>query len=116
MPWMFKDMNDLLENKFQGNENMKDYNSKICMNFLTMSYLSALEKLKDKICAFTARLKLMNELSHDSKHVKSQPHVCSGQMVAAQIKTLNHTNAENLKIQMKQCLNEFYSAETLMKR
>ena len=34
MSWVFKDVNKLLENKFQGNENMKDCNSKICKKFL----------------------------------------------------------------------------------
>ena len=47
-PWASKDMDCLLENKFQGNDKVKDYNSKICNNRLTMCHLSVPEKLKDK--------------------------------------------------------------------
>ena len=68
-------MDDLLENNFQENENMKDCNIKICKNHLATCHMSVPEKLKDKRDVIAAHRELMQEHSHDLKHIEVQPHV-----------------------------------------
>ena len=59
MPWVFKEMENLLEIKCQGNENMENHDSKILKNHLTMYYLSVQDKLKDKRAVVAAHRELM---------------------------------------------------------
>ena len=49
---------------------MKDCNSKMFKNFLTMYYLSAPDKLEDKRSAIAAHRVFMKELSHEPNHAK----------------------------------------------
>ena len=56
---------------------MKDCKSKIFKNYLTMCHLSVQEKLKEKRAAISAHREFIKEPSHDLKHVKVQPCVCS---------------------------------------
>ena len=101
MPWVFKDVENLLEHKFQGNENMKDCNSKIFKNYLTIHHMSVPETLKGKLAAVFTHRELVKEWSHGLKHVKVRPHVYSGCKLAAQVMTSDHTNVKNSKIHTK---------------
>ena len=85
MPWVLKDMNYLLENKFQGNESMKECNTKICMNYITTLHLNVLDKLREKRTAATVRQALMKEWQHDLKCTKVQHHSYSGNKLVAQV-------------------------------
>ena len=78
IPWVLKEMDNLLENKFKVKENMKDCNRIFFNNCLRMHYLFSSEKLKDKRDTIAAHLQLTKERSHDLKHLKVQPRVFSG--------------------------------------
>ena len=95
-------MDFLLENKFQRNDNMKDCNRKICKNYLTICHLSVPNKLKDERAAAAVHRELTKERSRELKHVEVQPHACSRCKLAAHVVTSDQTNADNLKIHMKQ--------------
>ena len=60
-PWVFKNMDYLLENKFQGNDNVKDRNSKICKNYLIMLHLSIRHKLKENRSSVDVHREFMNK-------------------------------------------------------
>ena len=78
-----------------------------------MCHLGVPERLKDKRCDVAANRELMKEQSHDSKHEKNQPCVCSGHTLAANVMTHDGTTADNLKIYTKKYLNEFNSVEKI---
>ena len=48
--------------------------------------------------------------------MKVQPYVCSGHKLAAHVMKSYHINAHNLKIHIKQRLNEIHRVEKLMKK
>ena len=77
IPWLYKAMDLFLEYKFQGNENMKIYNSKACKNYLTLCNQPIPYKLKDKRTAILSHHEKMKAKKEELQHVKVQPYIIS---------------------------------------
>ena len=108
-----KDMDFFLEHKFKGNENMKNYNSKACKNYLTLCNQPTPDKLKDTRKEVFSHREQMKVKKKELKNFKVQPCIIAGHKLVSNIITASHHDAENLKTHIKKHSNEISALDKL---
>ena len=92
---------------------MKNYNSKVCKNYLILHNQPMPDKSKDKRTAVFSHHKQMKAKKEKLQHIKLQPCIIAGHRLVSNAMTASYHNVENLKTNIKIYLNEITALDNL---
>ena len=95
---------------------IQKYNSKIHIAYLNLHNLDILDKLKYKRAAIKLHKESMSNKTKYLKKITLELLLQSSFKLAMQIMTLNESNIDNIKIYIKEYLNELHHADKLTKK
>ena len=97
------------------NVNIKDFNSKMCKNYLLLRNLEVPNKIADKREAVFKHKQSMKNDSIDHNKLSAQPLICGLYKLIANIMTAVDSKKSKLQIHYKQYLNAFSKMDELIK-
>ena len=111
-------VDSIIENKFKmGSKfDVEKFAKKMRTAHLTMHNIMVPDDLNNQRIAALNHKESMLRNSNNLKNIKFEPLICSSCMLAAQIKTSDKKNAENIKIYTKLHLNELCAIDFLCKK
>ena len=118
--WTHRNVDTIIEKHFNVNndDDGKNYNGLMCSAYLSMCDVEAPETTEKKRKAVQKHKQSMdkNTNNKDLKEIHLQPLLRSSYKIAAQVMTSDANNIENVKIHIKQHLNELHKIDQLHKK
>ena len=111
--YIFRNMDRHISEKNHNNVNIKNYNSKMCRNYLLLRNLDVPNTIKEKREAVLKHMQLMKNEMNEFNKLSIQPLICSIYKLVANIMTAVDTRKSKLRTHYKQCLNAFHQMDVL---